>query len=189
MTATFEAVIETLGFAAPPPDASARLAPRDAGDDVRRWVSGVVTIQSDSYKRSEIHPADESGMALVSITMTEDFSGGLIGTGVAVHIGVQRPGGVISGTGVERIVGSLDGREGSFTISSAAYYDNNNIGHGRWVAVAGSGTGDLVGLRAEGDFTVAWTPNGPVSIYNLAYCFEPAEPCGHPTAGGVAADG
>lgn len=171
-TTSFDPMIEALGFVLPPHDVPARLGPGAADDGAWRWVSGFVTVRLDSRKRSEISPADDSGMVLVSYTQTEDFAGGITGTGVATHVGIQRPDGTLSGTGVERIVGSLDGRQGSFVINDAGFYDTNNVAHGRMVVVAGSGTGELVGLRAQGDFTVAWTANGPVSIYNLAYRFE-----------------
>jgi hypothetical protein len=124
-----------------------------------------------------ISPADDSGMSVVGYGMTEEFSGGITGTGTASHIAVVRADGSGSATGAERITGTLAGRRGSFTISSAGYNDTNGIAHGRWTVVAGSGTGELTGLRGEGDFHVArQIPGGPLAIDTFTYGFENQEP-------------
>jgi hypothetical protein len=176
-TATTAAHAEELGFTLPPGDAVSGLNAPGAAEGVRTRgrVSGYVTLIEGSHQTTPVSPPDESGMALVNITMSEEFSGGLTGTGVASHIGVRRADGSISATGIERITGTLGGRSGSFAITSAAAYDRDNVAHGRWTAVAGSGTGELEGLHAEGTFSVAWGPHGALSIYTLTYWFD-AEP-------------
>lgn len=162
---------EALGFTLPPESATSGLTPQ-AERAVGGRVSGYVTLTEGTHQVTPVSPPDESGMALVTMSMTEEFHGGLTGTGIASHVGVRRADGSASATGVERVTGTLDGRTGSFAITSAAYYDRDNVARGRWTVVAGSGTGELAGLAGEGDFSVAWGPNGALSIYTLDYRLE-----------------
>jgi hypothetical protein len=162
-------VPEGLGFTLPPQAATGALAP-DHGE--RSRASGYVVVKEGSHRVVPVSPPDGSGMTLVNITMDEEFHGGLVGTGVASHLGVRRADGSLSATGVERITGTLGGRRGSFAITSANFYDRDDVAHGRWTAVSGSGTDELTGLQAEGTFSVAWLPDGALSIYTLDYWFD-----------------
>ncbi|WP_330229178.1 DUF3224 domain-containing protein [Nocardia sp. NBC_00508] len=167
---------EPLGFTLPPEHTfrgigAATTAPRGYAD--RAQVSGVNIVLTDTFQQVEVDPADESGVSLVRYGMTEQFSGGVTGTGTASHVSVVRKDGTSTFTGIERIVGAVGGRQGSFVITDAGYHDRHNMAHGRWTVVAGSGTGELTGLRGEGEFTVAIDgPGGPLSIYTLTYWFE-----------------
>lgn len=170
--------LEALGFARPPAGVIAGLrdskAARITDAEGRRIIrtSGTVEVKVESMDRVEVSPADDSGIALVRYSMEEEFSGGLVGKGVASHVGLFRSDGTNTFTGAERIHGTVDDREGSFTITDAGFYDVNNIVHGRWTVVAGSGTGNLVGLRGSGEFTVATFDGVPRSIYIIDFWFE-----------------
>ncbi|PRX99084.1 DUF3224 domain-containing protein [Allonocardiopsis opalescens] len=174
-TAHGDASLEPLGFTLPPHDTASGLAgaATPGGPAQRRKLSSVVRVLPETYRRTEVSPADASGVRLVTYGMTEEFTGGITGTGVAQHVGVLRADGSGSLTGVERIEGTLGGRTGAFVISCAGYYDADGVAHGRWTAVAGSGTGELAGLHAEGDFRVAaGAPGGPIAIDTATYWFE-----------------
>lgn len=170
---------EETGFTRPPSTVSRALKTGTAkpiGWDNRAQVSGTVAVKLDTYQQEEICAADESGIALQRYGMHEEFRGGIVGTGVASHLRVTRKLGHNTFTGIERVTGTLAGRAGSFVITDAGYYDEHNIVHGRWTAVAGSGTEELKGLRAQGEFTVAIdAPGGPLSTYTLEYWFADEE--------------
>jgi hypothetical protein len=170
--------LEALGFARPPAGVIAGLkdskAARVTNAENRRIlrISGTVEVKTESMQRFEVSPADDSGIAVVRYSMEEEFAGGLVGKGIAAHIGLFRPDGTNTFTGAERITGTLDDREGTFTITDAGFYDVNNIVHGRWTVVAGSGTRDLTGLRGSGEFTVATFDGVPRSIYLIDFWFQ-----------------
>ena len=72
-------------------------------------------------------------------------------------------------------------RASSFTITDAGFFDVNDIVHGRWTVVAGSGTGELTGLRGAGEFTVATFDGVLRSIYVIDCWFEnDDDPAGPP---------
>jgi hypothetical protein len=80
-------VPEGLGFTLPPQAATGALAP---GHGERSRASGYVVVKEGSHRVVPVSPPDGSGMTLVNITMDEEFHGGLVGTGVASHLGVRR---------------------------------------------------------------------------------------------------
>jgi hypothetical protein len=108
--------------------------------------------------RRQVSPADDSGISLVSTRMQEQFTGGLVGQGIADHLRVTRPDGSDTFTGVERFTGSLGDRSGSFVLTADGQTAGGVV-RGVWQVVPGSGTGGLAGLRGHGVFTAVLTPN------------------------------
>ncbi|MBX9615774.1 MAG: DUF3224 domain-containing protein [Caulobacteraceae bacterium] len=113
-------------------------------------------------------PADpevvEAGLGLSRYTLAKTFEGGLSGTGT----GQILAGGVSAGTqtyiALERVVGTLDGREGAFLLAHRG--DMSPDGFSLSITVVpNSGTGALTGLT--GDF--ALTITGGIHHYDLAY--------------------
>lgn len=113
-------------------------------------------------------PADpeavEAGLGLSRYTLTKTFEGGLTGTGT----GQMLAGGVSAETAtyiaLERVVGTLDGREGAFLLAHRG--DMSPDGFSLSITVVPkSGTGALEGLT--GDFALAIT--GGVHRYDLTY--------------------
>jgi Protein of unknown function (DUF3224) len=87
------------------------------------------------------------GVSLARMTITKKFSGDIDGTSV-VHlltVGALRPdsAGYVA---VERVVGTLHGRTGSFVLQHLATMDRGE-GDLRIVVVPDTGTGELAGLR------------------------------------------
>ncbi len=108
--------------------------------------------------RRQVSPADDSGVSLVSTRMEEQFTGGLVGHGIAEHLRVTGPDGSDTFTGVERFTGGLGGRSGSFVLTANGQTAGGVV-RGVWHVVPGSGTGELAGLRGHGVFTAVLTPN------------------------------
>ncbi|WP_396593122.1 DUF3224 domain-containing protein [Brevundimonas sp. R86498] len=125
-----------------------------------RHATGTFTVT--------VTPADpevvQAGLGLSRYTLAKTFEGGLTGTGT----GQMLAGGVSAETGayvaMERVVGTLDGREGAFLLAHRG--DMTPDGFSLSITVVpNSGTGALTGLT--GDF--ALTITGGVHHYDLAY--------------------
>ncbi|MEU6488680.1 DUF3224 domain-containing protein [Streptomyces sp. NPDC046887] len=56
-------------------------------------------------------------------------------------------------TGMELLAGRLDGRAGSFVIEQQATFGEDGSVRATFTVVPGSGTGELAGLRGEGEFS------------------------------------
>ncbi|MFI5897342.1 DUF3224 domain-containing protein [Actinoplanes sp. NPDC051513] len=133
-----------------------------------------------SYQMEVISPADDSGTTLVETTLQERFSGGLNGDAIAKHLRVVRHDGTGTFTCVERFVGALDGRPGSFALTAEGFTDEAGVVHGRWEVVPGSGIGELTGLRGFASFYAKQVPEsrtGWAARDVLTYWFE-AGPAG-----------
>jgi hypothetical protein len=76
--------------------------------------------------------------------------------------------GSASFVGIERVSGSVAGREGTFLLQDAGTVDGNVVS-GDWFVIPNSGTGELSGLRGEGGFRASLGENAQVY---LDYWFE-----------------
>ena len=81
---------------------------------------------------------------------------------------MYRDDGSASFVGLERVVGSVGGRSGSFVFQHTGTF-KGGVATVTLMVVPGSGTGDLHGLSGKGGFTVGH--QGPYSI-TLDYDFE-----------------
>lgn len=93
----------------------------------------------------------EDGPAMVAVVGREIYSGDLIGEGQFRFLQVVRADESASFCGIERIVGSLFGRPGTFVLQGAGTIDGGNV-EGAWFVVPGSATDELLGLRGDGRF-------------------------------------
>ncbi|NJP96039.1 unnamed protein product [[Actinomadura] parvosata subsp. kistnae] len=135
-------------------------------------VTHTSTVEVVGYDKQDIGPAAE-GYEVVATLLTERFSGGIEGMGYADHIRVFRPDGTQIAAGVERVIGSVGGRTGSFVLTSHAQDDGSNAVRGVWTVVPGSGTGELAGLRGRGEFTARVQPDGSWRAEdNFTYWFD-----------------
>jgi Protein of unknown function (DUF3224) len=121
-------------------------------------------------KTYEPQPYDEvdGGPNLVEIHVTETFSGDIEGEGEVRFLQAVRDDGSASFVGIERVTGSIAGRQGSFLLQDAGTLEGNTV-KGDWFVVPGSGTGELAGLRGEGGFQAELGQHADVT---LDYWFE-----------------
>lgn len=108
------------------------------------------------------------GPALNELRATEDFVGDIVGEGTARMLQTLRADGSASYVAVERVVATVEGRSGTFVLQDEGTLDGTKV-KGTWFVVAGSGTGDLAGIRGEGDFHAEL---GQHADYTLNYWFE-----------------
>ncbi len=116
-------------------------------------------------------PYDESGdgPALVRVHVEEMFEGDIRGSGIATFLQALRGDGSATFCGLERVVGEIEGRSGSFVLQDSGTLDEAGNVTGSWFVVADSGTGALRGLRGEGGFSAAV---GQRADARLRYWFE-----------------
>ena len=121
-------------------------------------------------KTYEPQPYDEveDGPNLVEIQVTETFTGDIEGEGVVRFLQAIREDGSASFVGIERVTGSIDGRQGTFLLQDAGTLEGSTV-KGDWFVVPGSGTGELAGLRGEGGFEAELGQHASIT---LDYWFE-----------------
>ena len=105
-----------------------------------------ITVQS-----SEAKPYETTSPTLVEIHISEKFLGDIDGESSVRALQVQRDDKFASMVSMQRFIGKLGGRQGTFVLQGKETVQNGKI-KATWFVVPGSGTGDLSGLRGEGGF-------------------------------------
>jgi Protein of unknown function (DUF3224) len=105
---------------------------------------------------------------LVEVHLTETFVGDIQGESPVRALQILRDDKSASLVSVQRFRGRLNGRQGTFVLQGSGIVENGKI-KARWFVVPGSGTGELSGLRGEGDFEGDF---GKGSNGTLDYWFE-----------------
>jgi hypothetical protein len=104
---------------------------------------------------------------LAHASVTNTFTGGIEATDTTCEYSIayvtEKTG---TYAGMELLTGSLDGREGTFVVEERGHFDPDGTVHCTFEVVAGSGTGELSGLRGSGGFTAR---HGEASV---PYSFE-----------------
>ncbi|HET6339226.1 MAG TPA: DUF3224 domain-containing protein [Polyangiales bacterium] len=110
----------------------------------------------------------KEGPKLTEVHLTETFTGDIQAESSARSLQAQSADGSASYCGVQRVVGTLDGRRGSFVLQHQGTLQAKQM-KTTWFVVPGSGTGDLRGLRGEGGFEAELGRHG---AWTLDYWFE-----------------
>ena len=105
---------------------------------------------------------------LTRVSVTKSYQGDLTGAGKLEYLMMYRDDGSASFLGLERVVGSVGGRSGSFVLQHSGTF-KGGIATVTLLVVPGSGTGELRGLRGNGEFAVGHQQ--PYSM-TLDYDFE-----------------
>lgn len=129
-------------------------------DKSKQRATGRINVTSYNAQ-----PHDGVGAFTVAdVQVTEEFLGDLVGAGSSRFISAMEAGnGTTYFAGVERFLGKLGGRSGSFLMKNSGAVTGDVL-HSTWQVIPGSGTDELTGLRGEG----GCDPNG----YSLEYWFE-----------------
>lgn len=88
------------------------------------------------------------GVDLSHTVFDKSFSGDLEAGSVTEMLAVRSPGGA-GYVAMERIVGSLHGRAGTFVLLHLGTLDGSGAPSGQWVIAPGSGTGELAGISGH----------------------------------------
>jgi hypothetical protein len=131
----------------------------------RTRADAVITVHR--YEPSAYDEPAE-GPVLTRIHVEESFSGEISGDGVVEFLQAARADGSASFVGIERVTGTVAGRNGTFLLQDAGTVQGSVVS-GDWFVIPGSGTGKLAGLRGEGGFRANLGEGAQV---HLDYWFE-----------------
>ena len=120
-------------------------------------------------RSSEAKPFDESASPILTdLRLNETFTGDITGNSTVRALQVQRDDRSASMVSIQRVIGTLAGRRGTFVLKGSEVIENGKI-KATWFVVPRSGTGELSGLRGEGGFEGDF---GKGSDGTLDYWFE-----------------
>jgi hypothetical protein len=100
-------------------------------------------------------------------SVVKSFTGDLEGDGLVEYVMVYRGDGSATFVGLERVVGRLGGKTGSFVLQRAGVFEDGQARES-YSVVPGSGTGELAGLRGDGSSAVGHGLEHPFTLkYDL----------------------
>ena len=105
---------------------------------------------------------------LTRVSATKSYQGDIAGEGKIEYLMMYRDDGSATFTGLERVVGTVGGRSGSFVLQHSGTFEQG-VAKVTLSVVPGSGTEGLRGMRGEGGFAVGHQP--PYNM-TLKYGFE-----------------
>ena len=100
---------------------------------------------------------------LTRAAVAKTFAGDISGDGHVEYLMMYRSDGSATFVGLERIVGQVAGKTGSFVLQRTGVFENGMAKESYFV-VPGSGTGDLRGLRGEGTSAVGHGIEHPLAL-------------------------
>jgi hypothetical protein len=95
----------------------------------------------------------ESGGKLTQASVKQAFSGDIEGEGAVEWLMCYRPDRTAEFVGLQRIIGRIGDRSGSFVLLQTAGTFDGKEAKGKLSVVPGSGTEELSELRGSGEFT------------------------------------
>ncbi len=101
---------------------------------------------------------------LTRAAVTKSFTGDITGEGQVEYLMMYRTDGSATFVGLERIVGHVAGRAGSFVLQRTGVFEDGAAKES-YVVVPGSGTGELHGLRGEGTSAVGHGTEHPLTLH------------------------
>ncbi len=127
----------------------------------------TATFRVKTWDESPYDEIDE-GPRLTRVSVSKSFRGDIEGEGTLEYLMLHRDDGSASFVGLERVVGRVGDRSGSFVLQHSGSFEGGTA-EATWFVVPGSGTGELRGLRGEGGFASGHAEHYPIT---LEYDFE-----------------
>lgn len=100
---------------------------------------------------------------LTRAAVTKTFTGDIEGEGHVDYLMMYRGDGTATFVGLERVVGRLAGKAGSFVLQRTGVFENGTARE-TYVVIPGSGTGELRSLRGEGESAVGHGMEHPLTL-------------------------
>ena len=100
---------------------------------------------------------------LTRASVTKTFTGDLEGESSVEYLMMYRSDGTATFVGLERVVGRLGGKSGSFVLQRTGVFEGGEAKES-YSVVPGSGTGELQGLRGEGNSAVGHGMEHPFAL-------------------------
>jgi hypothetical protein len=104
---------------------------------------------------------------LTRASVTKTLSGDIEGEGQVEYLMMYRSDGSATFVGIERVVGRIAGKAGSFVLQRSGVFEDGQAKES-YSVIPGSATGDLQGLRGDGSTAVGHGMEHPFSLsYDL----------------------
>ena len=116
------------------------------------------SFQIDNWDEQEIFETDD-GSKVTRAQVTKSFSGELEGVGTVEWLMGYDENGTATFVGLERVVGTLGGKQGSFVLRHSGSFDGKTA-KAELTIVPGSGSGDLSGIEGAGTFEAGMGEDG-----------------------------
>jgi hypothetical protein len=100
---------------------------------------------------------------LTRASVTKTFTGDIDGEGHADYLMMYRADGSATFVGLERVVGTLGGKAGSFVLQRTGTFENG-VAKESYVVISGSGTGELRSLRGGGESDLGHGIEHPLTL-------------------------
>ena len=100
---------------------------------------------------------------LTRAAVTKTFTGDIAGEGHVEYLMMYRSDGSATFVGLERVVGHVAGKAGSFVLQRTGIFENG-MAKESYSVIPGSGTGELRGLRGEGTSAVGHGTEHPLTL-------------------------
>lgn len=123
---------------------------------------GTATFEIGSWDENPILER-EDGAKVTRAEVSMSFEGDLTGDGAVEWLMAYADDGTAIYVGVERIVGALGDKTGSFVVQHVGSFDGQ-IAKSDLTVVPGSGTGELDGLTGGGTFEAGMGSEGKRSV-------------------------
>ena len=101
---------------------------------------------------------------LTRASVTKTFTGDLEGEGQVEYLMMYRTDGSASFVGLERVVGRIGGKAGTFVLQRTGVFENGQAKEA-YTVVPDSGTGDLRSLRGDGHSEVGHGLEHPFELH------------------------
>ena len=93
----------------------------------------------------------EGDAKLTRASVAGSLTGDIVGSSQTEWLMAYGADGTAHYVGLQRVDGSLGGKQGSFVVESNGVFDGSHA-NGTWTVIRGSGTGELAELSGEGTF-------------------------------------
>src|SRR5207244_13439223 len=100
---------------------------------------------------------------LTRAVVTKTFTGDIAGEGHVEYLMMYRSDGSATFVGLERVIGHVAGKTGSFVLQRTGAFENG-VAKESYSVIPGSGTGELRGLRGGGTPAVGHGSEHPLTL-------------------------
>jgi hypothetical protein len=105
---------------------------------------------------------------LTRATVTKSYTGDIDGEGHVKYLMMYRSDGSATFVGLERVIGKVGGKSGSFVLQRTGVFENGQAKES-YSVIAGSATGELQGLSGDGTSSVGHGMEHPFTLnYHLS---------------------
>lgn len=133
--------------------------------DMKQTASARFAIKSWDEKP---YSQGENLPKLTRASVTKAYTGDIVGEGQVEYLMMYRSDGSATFVGLERVVGAIGGKSGSFVLQRTGVFEGGQAKESYFV-IPGSATGELHGLVGEGTSAVGHGMEHPFTLnYELA---------------------